>query len=54
MEYTINELEAKAAVYDYVMSHIMDKDFENTAAVANDVLKRILETGKEVIRKDGE
>ena len=35
----VDELELKAAVYDYIMSHIIDKDFENTAAVAGDVMK---------------
>lgn len=42
----INEIELKAAVYDYVMSHIIDKNFEDVAAVAGDVLRIILETGK--------
>lgn len=42
----INEIEAKAAVYDYVMSHITDKDFESVAAVAGDVLRVIFEVGK--------
>lgn len=46
-DYVINEIAAKAATYDYIMSHVMDKDFESTAAVANDVLKRIFEVGKE-------
>lgn len=39
----INELALKAAVYDYIMSHIMDKDFESIAAVAGDVMKIVNE-----------
>ena len=35
----IEEIELKASIYDYIMSHIMDKDFENIAAVAGDVMK---------------
>lgn len=42
----INEIELKAAIYDYVMSHILDKSFEEVAAVAGDVLKIVIETGK--------
>jgi hypothetical protein len=37
---------AKAAVYDYLMTKIMEKDFDSTAAVAGDVLNKVLETGK--------
>lgn len=46
----IDEMELKAAVYDYIMSHIIDKDFENTAAVAGDVMKIVTDiaAGKEV------
>ena len=46
MDIQINEMEAKSAVYDYIMSHIQDKDFETTAAVAGDVFKIIMELGK--------
>lgn len=44
-DYVINEIAAKAATYDYIMSRVMDKDFESVAAVAGDVLRIILETG---------
>lgn len=46
MEKTINEIELKAAVYDYIMSHILDKDFESVAAVADDVLKIALDVAR--------
>ena len=45
-EVTINVMEAKAVLYDYIMSHIVDKDFEDTAAVARDVFERLLDIGK--------
>jgi hypothetical protein len=38
MDYIINEEKAKAAVFDYLMSKMMDKDFESVAAVAGDVM----------------
>ena len=41
-EVIVNVQEAKAAVYDYLMSRILDKDFESVAAVAGDVLNAIL------------
>lgn len=41
----IDEMELKATAYDYVMSHIMDKDFENIAAVAQDIVKRVIDIG---------
>ena len=43
MKVIIDDIEAKAAVYDYIMSNIMKKDFEETAAVAGDILNIILE-----------
>ena len=46
MKIEIDDIAAKAAVYDYIMSNIMKKDFEETAAVAGDVLRIILETGE--------
>ena len=46
MKIEIDDIAAKAAVYDYIMSNIMKKDFEDTAAVAGDVLRIILETGE--------
>ena len=48
----INEIESTAAVYDYVMSRIIDKNFEDVAAVAGDVLRIILETGKPVTQEN--
>ncbi len=48
----INEIELKAAVYDYVMSHILDKSFEDIAAVAGDILKIVIETGKPVTQEN--
>lgn len=41
MDYIINEEKAKAAVFDYLMSRMLDKDFESVAAVAGDVVKII-------------
>ncbi len=41
----VDEMELKAVVYDYIMSRILDKDFENVAAVAHDVTKRVIELG---------
>lgn len=46
MKIEIDDVAAKAAVYDYIMSNIMHKDFEDIAAVAGDVLNIILETGE--------
>ena len=39
----VDELELKAAVYDYIMSHITDKDFESVAAVAGDVARIVVD-----------
>ena len=47
MKIEIDDIAAKAAVYDYIMSHIMKKDFDDIAAVAGDVLRIILEVGNE-------
>lgn len=47
MKIEIDDIAAKAAVYDYIMSHIMKKDFDDIAAVAGDVLRVILETGEQ-------
>ena len=48
----IQEIELKAAIYDYVMSHIIDKNFEDVAAVAGDVLKIVLDTGTVINPKE--
>lgn len=42
----IDDVAAKAAVYDYIMSHIMKKDFDDIAAVAGDVLRIIIDIGE--------
>lgn len=42
----VDELELKAAVYDYIMSHITDKDFESVAAVAGDVARIVVDIAK--------
>ena len=42
----VDEMELKASIYDYVMSHIMDKDFENIAAVAEDIRKIVINIAK--------
>lgn len=47
MKIVIDDIAAKAAVYDYIMSNIMKKDFDDIAAVAGDVLRIILETGEQ-------
>lgn len=47
MKIEIDDVAAKAAVYDYIMSNIMKKDFKDIAAVAGDVLRIILEVGNE-------
>ena len=49
----LDEMELKATAYDYIMSHIMDKDFENVAAVTQDVVKRVIDisSGIEGIKK---
>ncbi len=50
MDVKINDIKAKAAVYDYVMNHITDKDFESVAAVAGDVLRIIIDAGEVINR----
>lgn len=48
----INDLELKAAVYDYIMSHITDKDFESVAAVAGDVAKIVVDIASDLDEKE--
>lgn len=43
MKITVDDIELKAAIYDYVMSHLIDKNFEDVAAVAGDVLKIVVD-----------
>ena len=40
-EVVINETEAKAAVFDYLMTKVLSEDFDCIAAVAGDVMNII-------------